>query len=345
MSKNINQNSNILIIGSNDKFNLEKTYFKTFKHLGYNVDFFNLEKSINHRLIAKVKNYFSNINYIFLRKKTLTFFQNRNKKYHLIFFFKTIFLDTKTIREIRSINGLGFFVNIFPDDPFDIRNSVISNKNFLKSIPEFDLFCIWSKKIIIKLRKNFKTKFLYLPFGYDSLQISKFKFRKKEKRTNEIVFIGTYEKKRYKILNSIKIKKNIFGGNWLRIENNKIKNSHINSHIYGSQIFKMMNKAAISLNILRKQNETSHNMKTFEIPANNGLMLTTRSKEQDFFFKENHASFMYSSKAELNSKIRFILSNQTKAEKVRKNGNSAVKKHSYINRIKFLINEINKINK
>ena len=47
-----------------------------------------------------------------------------------------------------------------------------------------------------------------------------------------------------------------------------------------------MNKYAIALNILRDQNLSSHNMKTFEIPAFNGLMLTTRSKEQNFFLKK-----------------------------------------------------------
>ena len=67
-----------------------------------------------------------------------------------------------------------------------------------------------------------------------------------------------------------------------------------------------MNDSAISLNILRDQNQSSHNMKSFEIPANNGLMLTTRSREQSFFFKENVCCYMYSSK-ELNEKIRFIL--------------------------------------
>ena len=83
-------------------------------------------------------------------------------------------------------------------------------------------------------------------------------------------------------------------------------------------------------------------MRTFEIPANNGLMLTTRSYEQNKFFKENKACFMFSTKKELNDKIRFILQNPKKAEKVRQCGNSLVAKHSYINRIKYLIKKLNK---
>ena len=47
-------------------------------------------------------------------------------------------------------------------------------------------------------------------------------------------------------------------------------------------------------------------MKTFEIPAYNGLMLTTRSKEQNTF-SENISCFMYSTKKELNKKCVLYL--------------------------------------
>jgi spore maturation protein CgeB len=50
---------------------------------------------------------------------------------------------------------------------------------------------------------------------------------------------------------------------------------------------------------------------------------------------------MYSSKKELNEKIRFILRNPKRAEIVRKNGFKQVKKHSYINRVKEFIKKIN----
>ena len=41
----INKKSKILIVGSKDKFSLEYIYYKTFKHLNYNVQLFDLEKS------------------------------------------------------------------------------------------------------------------------------------------------------------------------------------------------------------------------------------------------------------------------------------------------------------
>ena len=79
-----------------------------------------------------------------------------------------------------------------------------------------------------------------------------------------------------------------------------------------------MNRSAISLNILRKQNYSAHNMRTFEIPANNGLMLTTRSNEQNKFFKENKACFMFSTKKELKKKNKIYFTKSKKSRKSKK---------------------------
>ena len=335
----INKKSKILIVGSKDKFSLEYIYYKTFKHLNYNVQLFDLEKSLTNRLTAKTKIVFSSINHFFLQKKTLDFFKNNKRKYDLIIFFKSIFLNEKIIKDIKKINEKGFIVNIFPDDPFNTNNPVISNKIFLNSMNYFDIFCIWSHKIKKKIDSKFKIKTIYLPFGYDSL--NKIKYVDYNSKKTQINFIGTFDKKRFEIIKSINIKKIIHGGNWKRYKSYNLSNCTIGSHIYGKKINKIMNDSAISLNILRDQNHSSHNMKSFEIPSNNGLMLTTRSQEQSFFFKENVCCYMYSSKKELNEKIRFILRNPKRAEIVRKNGFKQVKKHSYINRVKEFIKKIN----
>lgn len=337
----INKKSKILIVGSGDKFALEYIYYKTFKYLNFNIELFNIEKSLSNRLTAKTKIVFSRVNHFFLQKKILNFFKLNKKKYDLIIFFKSIYLNKKTLKNIRLMSGEALIINIFPDDPFDIHNSVISNNEFLKSINYFDAFCIWSYKIKKNIDKNFKIKSIYLPFGYDSL--NKVKYINYNQKKTQINFIGTFDNNRMEILKSINtnIKRIIHGGNWIRFKTNNLSNCIIGRHIYGKKINKLMNESAISLNILRHQNYTSHNMKTFEIPSNNGLMLTTRSKEQGLFFKENDSCFMYSSKKELNKKIQFIIKNPKKARIVRKKGFKVVKKHTYINRVKNLIKELN----
>ena len=61
-------------------------------------------------------------------------------------------------------------------------------------------------------------------------------------------------------------------------------------------------------------------MKTFEIPAMGGLMITKRSKEQDFFFPENKACIMYKNLEELLKKIEVIVKNPNKFNHIKKEG-------------------------
>ena len=81
-------------------------------------------------------------------------------------------------------------------------------------------------------------------------------------------------------------------------------------------------------------------MKTFEIPAMNGLMLTQRSIEQNYFFPENKACLMFSDIKELKEKIEFIAKNKSKVKKIRNFGYVNSKKNSYRTRAKYLLKKI-----
>jgi spore maturation protein CgeB len=81
-------------------------------------------------------------------------------------------------------------------------------------------------------------------------------------------------------------------------------------------------------------------MKTFEIPAMGGLLVTTRSKEQNFFFPENKACIMFNNVAELEKKILFLRKNKKIAEQIRQKGFELSQNHSYNERAKYLLKVI-----
>ena len=88
-----------------------------------------------------------------------------------------------------------------------------------------------------------------------------------------------------KILNNLNIKIDIFG----RLKKKHNLNGKLNiheSHISGRKLKKIISSYAISVNILRLKNKNSHNMKSFEIPALGGLMLTNFSREQMLFLNK-----------------------------------------------------------
>ena len=329
----------ILIIGNKGESTLESFYFKAFKKLQYSVDFLQIDQNIKNRIIAKLQSLFPFFHYFLLKFRIISYLKNNHHNYDFVMIFKGIYLDVKTLKKMKNLKK-SIWINYYPDDPFNVKNNSISNLEFIKLIPEFDIFCIWSKKIKIKLEKKFKNNyFLYLPFAYDSL--NNFRKKKRKKFKNIITFIGTHDSEREKVIKSIKFEKEVFGGNWKRLSSFNKSNIKINGHLHGKNMSDKIMSSAISLNILRRQNKTAHNMKTFEIPGNYGLMLTTRSKEQNEYFRENHSSFMYSNTKELNDKIKFILKNSKISNKVRERGYRLAQKQNYLNRAKILIKKIN----
>tara|TARA_Y100000294_G_scaffold116688_1_gene108283 strand:- start:114 stop:1127 length:1014 start_codon:yes stop_codon:yes gene_type:complete len=335
----VNNKKNILIIGSKEYFTLENMYFRAFKTLGNKVDFFhtyNIRKKLIESFFWK---FFRFIFFYFYQEKLLNFLINNKKKYDLIIVFKGIFMNKKKLIRCKNFTKNTIWINIFSDDPFNINYfSDISNKDVIKTIKYYDYFLIWSKRIVNKLKKkNSKKKIIYLPFGYDEFIHKKNRILKTPKY--DLSFIGTADDFRISLLKKIKKYKIIVAGDgWNRIT--MPSNIFTCPKANAKQCSKIIQNSKISLNILRKQNYGSHNMKTFEIVSMNGLMLTNRSKEQNYFFPENRSCFMYGSQNEMLKKIDFLVNNYNKMLKIIRKGNQLSRAHSYRNRAKYILNEI-----
>ena len=328
----MNKKNQIGIFGLDYENNLENFYINALKKLKYNnIKFlknnhlfyiFCLLKRLNIKCLFKIFNFFENLKFKkFILKNDLK----------LLIIFKGIELNSNIYKTIRKKKII--LINIYTDDPFNFNSSATSSKNIISNIDKYDFFCIFSKKIKTKLEKKFKsTNFFYLPFGYckDKHLRSKNKIVQKK-----ISFIGSYDKKRYKLLKGINHSIDVYGNNWPTFKNHK---NH--KYVINEELTKIVAQSEISLNILRKQNLTSHNMRAFEITSMGGLMLTTRTNEQNTFFPENKASFMFSNIQELNEKIKYILNHKNKSKKIRQKGYILSRKHSYEARVKSLIKYI-----
>ena len=92
----------------------------------------------------------------------------------------------------------------------------ISNYNILKIIPYFDNIFIYSKIILKSLRLRYpKTNFHYLPFAHDNQIHKKFLSYHKNKNKFDLSFIGTADKKRYRIINKLKKYAIILAWKWM----------------------------------------------------------------------------------------------------------------------------------
>ena len=330
------KNKKILIIGSNDGFSLEKMYFRGFKSLGCNITFlhaYSIQKNFINKFIWK---YLRFVIFKLIKNKITRHIVSNKKFYDLIIIFKGIYLNDNFILNIKKLSPGTKLINIFPDDPFDTNYfKDISNNNVIRSIKHFDHVFIFSKKILKKLKNKFpKNDFSFLPFANDNFLHKKFKITNKP--IYDLSFIGTADKDRYNLLKQLSEFKIILAGNgWERF--NIPQNIKYIKSVNFFQFAKTISKSKISLNILRNQNKKSHNMKTFEIPAMGGLMLTEKTSEQQDFFPENKACLMYENINDLKKKLKLVKKNHNKFNKIKKLGFKLSKRHSYKIRAIFVL--------
>jgi len=330
----MNKKNKILIIGSSHPSSLETMYYKAFK----NLEFENIIlKDFNITSNFSIKRVLISLSFdkILYKKKIINFFKNYENYFDLVIVFKGMELDKETLFKLKTQSPLSKWLNIYTDDPFNINSKSSSNKNILECLSFYDFYCIWSKNIKKKLEAIIGSKAIYLPFAFDSLV--KFKNDFNFNHSN-ILFYGTYDLTRGELLKHItNYSVDIYGNNWKYSKLKNIKNFNIYyKDIYQDELSSAIFRSKLVLNNTREQVGDAHNMRTFEIPGYKGVMLTTRTEEQNYFFPENEACLMYSNKDEMLEKIDHALSSDQKIKKIREVGNKIAKEHTYTKRVQFL---------
>ena len=329
---------NIIIFGSSAKTSIEKKFFFEFKKINkltkiYDTDFY-FPKILKFKVINKF--------FVFPRilfNSFLMLIICLRYKNSLIIVFKGQFFLSYIIRYLKNRNN-HYFINFNGDDPFNFSIIDISTKSLIKSLKEYNLVLIWSKKILKKIKaKKISNKVEYLPFAYDKM-VNSFNYRKNRKK---VLFYGSWDKHREKFLNKIKLDDLfIFGTGWEHSSENFLHRKNIiPKEIYRDQIIREISKSYAVINIFRKQNFGSHNMKTFEIPAYGGIQFSQYSEEVSSFFKKNRSIFFHKSSKDLLSKLKKFKKLDS-FDSFIKNSLKDVKKESYKERVKKIFEYVKK---
>ena len=285
--KKIRNYSNIF--SYNQNIQIYKILFK----FGYIYDY----ENFSSRLINLIKQ--NDVNYVLINK--------------------CIFINYKTLKIIKKISPRLKIIFWGEDNMFTRQNSP---KNFIKSLDLFDAYYsidrgdIENKKITQRVNNCFLT----------NPTVNKNSILKKILNTSldlsEINFIGYYDKKRIEYLSylgnsGIKIK--IYGTGWDLCKNKNYRNLSFYDAIYGLDYHKLINNSLVVINFLRDFTKDIINIKSIEIPAYGGLLLSEYTQYQAKLLKNNENVFYFSSKAELLKKINYILDNKDKLDLIRSN--------------------------
>ncbi len=341
----------ILLIGSGAYSSLEKTYHRAMLSLGENVNFFDLDPHMEISGYLRHVGRLANNRFSYkLRaaqagRALISHLSNAEHKYDVICVFKGMQLAETVLQEGRQLQKSAMWVNINPDDPFNLDSVSSTNSDVLRAIPFFDLYCIWSRRLLEPIRKAGCKEVIYLPFAYDP-SLHSAPMPTAPHMYKSVSFVGSWDKEREATLVGLAhFELRVCGVGWDRVSGKSRLARRIVGRrgIFREELAREVCFAAVSLNMLRAQNAGAHNMRTFEVPAMGGLLLTTRSEEQEEYFPEDNACLMFSGQEELREKVEWVLSNPDQAAKIRNHGRAKAVHHTYQTRALAVVNEIRKI--
>lgn len=336
----------ILLVGSAQKWSLEAFYHRAFTNLQHQVQLFDVETRrfflSSSSLPARVYNkLISPFNASAVESRIRRFF-NSEGEWDLVVVFKGREFTPELLAECRDKTKHSSWVNINPDDPLDTSNKGGSNENVRNSIPQYDHYFVWSKRLVDAVSEAGAKRVSYLPFGFDEVMHRPSTLAKPGSR-NQVAFIGSWDSEREKWVAAIRrVDVQVFGWAWERSSTSHSRIVINERTIYEEELASITSESIGALNLLRPQNAGSHNMRTFEVPAMNGLLLTQRSSEQQQFFPENEASVMFDTPEELNHSIERIVLDPGWAKRVRARGLELSIAHTYTRRAAQLLGTLDR---
>ena len=252
---------------------------------------------------------------------------------------KGFYYSPKTIQKIKS-NYPSIKVLYFnPDNTFNTWHFGNSNSWIRSSIDKYDIHLTWGRFLFNKLLENGAKKVFHLPFALD-INLHKPSMRDDDEDEDEgyksdISFVGSWDEEREWWLSQITdYDLKIWGNGWNKA-NKKLKLKWQRKEVVGEDFSKVCLNSKININIIRKQNNPAHNMRTFEIPGCKGFVISTRTAEQASIFIEGQDIVCFETPDELRQKINIYLKENELRESIAQNAyNKVISFHTYTERAK-----------
>jgi len=236
----------------------------------------------------------------------------------VVLIFKGMEISKWSLKRVKSMGIV--LVNYNLDHPFKFESLGSGNRFVREAIPYYDLHVTYSRLIERQLKDRFHVKTSVLPFGYQLSDLD-YKQLKYNEEIVRVCFIGNPDAKRVSLIRFLaekKIKIDVYGYKWNRFlkESEYIR---LFDQVHGFEYWKTLAQYRVQLNILREQNAQSHNMRTFEVPAAGGIMLTQRTAEQAEFFEPGKEIFFYDNQNDTLSQCKMLLNlDKVEAENIRR---------------------------
>lgn len=318
----ISNNLKILIYGEPYDWAMAVNLMESFKLLNHSAKIFDYTKYMYRTKKFNLYNRFlDRVLYLKISNDINYALLNEVKKEHfdILVVLKGVHISRNTLSELK--NRIKYIVNWNPDDFFNPLNS---SRQLLDCFNIYD--CIFSpREHLFEEYRKFGAKnikllnWYYLPKYEINGSIDKSEYSLYE---SSIVFIGTWSKRREKILTTLMNFENvkIFGNGWNKASSNFQKKINCNQPVFADEMSKIMFLSKININILTIENRDTTNLRNFEIPAFKGFQIAEETSAIKKIFKNNEEIVLYNSPDELAEKCQYYLKNVEAYDKIKKQG-------------------------
>lgn len=242
-------------------------------------------------------------------------------------------LNLETVEELTRISG-GRHFNIYPDSPIQIPG--IGRALELDAMRGYSAVLTFSKASVPVFYQLGARQAYWLPFGYargvhaPSAQ---------SVQDLGVSYFGTWgPAPEYWLKKASELDIYVFGHGWERLPlNSQLRARWAKDLGTLSSMSEMISKSRIIFNLIRPEHGCAHSMKTFEIPASGGFMLTNWTEEQASFFTPDKEAVYFNCTEELVDKARFFLSNESARAKIAAAGHTACIPHDYEDRARRIL--------
>ncbi len=339
-------NMRILIVGDLVRGGLARAYARAFSALGHNTGTVD-ERELYYSSTSLARNrYLSRLFWrvfaLWIQRKLIKEIVIR--KPDLVFVIKGSFVRPRTLPAIKKTLPNVALYNFNPDNPFNTSHSS-SNNWIRRSLSLYNVYFIWGKFLLEPLVRAGAKQVERLPFGYDPKLHYPVEVPPREEKLygSDIAFIGSWDREREQWLGHLlNYNLKIWGNHWEKAGKN-IRERWQKREMIGEEFSKVCGASKIVLNFIRKQNDPAHNMRTFEVPACEGFMLSTATQEQRSFFEEGKEAEYFTTPEELKKKLDFYLKRDDMRKKVARAGYQKLisSYHSYKDRAKKILRVYN----
>lgn len=248
----------------------------------------------------------------------------------VFFVLKGHILQPKTLEIIKQKTHAKC-VLLYPDNPFMFTNGN-SNVRVVQSLALYDVILSWAQMLQPVFTSIGAVHSCYFPFGYDDRFFSK---KTTSRSLFDIGFVGTADDERAHLLEQLvlrgeRLRIGIWGNRWSEYFAAKpvLKRIYQGPAVYKERMVALLKSSKITLNPVRLQNYTSHNMRSLEAAAAGVFQLATRTREhENVLFRENESIALYASVGELVEKASWFVDRPARRDYIAQQAQEAV--HAY----------------